>query len=175
MNDDVGSVEIICEPGVCAGWALRVDAFLDGADEAATSRSRVATVLEIEQIVAVRIDEYDTAVARVVHHFGGRDIHLRDGSRVEFRWELVVCDWRCSDCGIDTDAIDEYYMVHNPIWEQAIEAADGHLCIGCLERRLGRTLSACDFADVEINTSAHLRRSRRLTARLTGGATPKQG
>lgn len=160
-------VEIICEAGVNAGWALRVGTVFDDADSNGTTLRihRVATVLEIEQIISDRMVEYGTDVARVVHTFGGRDIHLRDGSRVEFRWELVVSDWRCADCGIDTDAIGEYYMVLDPLWEQ-VDAGEGHLCIGCLEHRLGRALSASDFSDAAVNCDVHLRRSEALVARL---------
>lgn len=47
----------------------------------------------------------------MVHHLDGRDLHLRDGSRIQYRWQLVVSDYRCVDCGIDTDAIGEYHML----------------------------------------------------------------
>jgi hypothetical protein len=78
----------------------------------------------------------------------------------------IESDWRCRDCGIDTDAIDEYYMVADPVWDPATDGMAGHLCVGCLERRLGRTLHAGDFTDWLINTTDQLRRSARLTARM---------
>ncbi len=79
---------------------------------------------------------------------------------------MTESDWRCRDCGVDTDAIDEYYMVADPVWKQAAKGVDGHLCIGCLERRLGRTLHSGDFTDRPVNTTSQLRRSPRLASRL---------
>jgi hypothetical protein len=80
---------------------------------------------------------------------------------------MIEPDWCCQDCGVDTDAIDEYYMVTDPLWEQATHGEiAGHLCIGCLEQRLGRTLHATDFTDYYVNTTHQLRRSPRLIARL---------
>jgi hypothetical protein len=80
---------------------------------------------------------------------------------------MIEPDWRCRDCGVDTDAIDEYYMVTDPVWDQAtLGEIDGHLCIGCLEHRLGRTLHANDFTDRPVNTTNQLPRSPRLASRL---------
>ncbi|MCV7064604.1 hypothetical protein H7H51_00795 [Mycolicibacterium farcinogenes] len=85
---------------------------------------------------------------------------------MEFRWQLIVSDWRCLDCGVDTDAIDEYYMLRDEVWEQAHPDIDGQLCIGCVEQRLGRGLSADDFTAQTVNTSTTLQRSTRLIDRL---------
>lgn len=79
--------------------------------------------------------------------------------------------WNCVDCGINTapsvpnraqfeawntlGAADinleisvtsqcEVYHVHPKIWRKA-GSVDGCLCIGCLERRLRRRLTAADF------------------------------
>lgn len=80
----------------------------------------------------------------------------------------------CADCGVDTYAIDEYYMVRHDVWQ----AAGGHrcsprcadwpdhsvmLCIGCLEQRLGRELCATDFLGAPCNQGA---RSVRMRARM---------
>jgi len=80
---------------------------------------------------------------------------------------MTESDWRCRDCGVDTDSIDEYYMVDDRVWEQAAKGLDGHLCIGCLEQRLGRTLHSGDFTDRPVNSTSRLRRSPRLTSRLS--------
>ena len=50
---------------------------------------------------------------------------------------------RCADCGVGTDTIREYYMVHDRVWEQAWAGrrkphhskvpGQEILCIGCLE------------------------------------------
>lgn len=79
---------------------------------------------------------------------------------------MAESNWRCRDCGVDTEAIDEYYMVADPVWKQVAHEVDGHLCIGCLERRLGRTLHSGDFTDRPVNSTSQLPRSPRLTSRL---------
>ena len=60
----------------------------------------------------------------------------------------------CNDCGTLTTPRTtrnkikarswEWYMVHNYVWAQA-GMTNGFLCIGCLERRLGRSLGPNDF------------------------------
>ena len=71
----------------------------------------------------------------------------------------------CKDCEIDTLAINEYYMVTAPVWEAACPEHRGMLCIGCLENRLGRQLTASDFTDAPINRGV-FQYSERLAARL---------
>jgi hypothetical protein len=169
LDGKAGSVEVVCEPGVSAEWVLEMSSFTEAEPAAAatSSRSRLSTMLGVEQAIAACVAEHAANVARVVHTFCGRDIHLRDGSRIEYQWVLVVCDWRCLDCSINTDTIDEYYMLRNEVWAQANPGIDGQLCISCVERRLSRTLTAADFTGGKINTSATLRRSPRLTDRLS--------
>jgi hypothetical protein len=78
--------------------------------------------------------------------------------------------WLCVDCGIDTapgfpdgpttlreieakgaspasiGADSEVYMIREAVWAKAgMEPFGGCLCIGCLERRLGRKLKPKDF------------------------------
>lgn len=65
----------------------------------------------------------------------------------------------CCDCGRDTAprAGDfEWYMVHDDVWRatQPWNEYGGEirfLCIGCLERRLGRRLASADFSDALVN------------------------
>jgi hypothetical protein len=82
----------------------------------------------------------------------------------------VTEDWLCVDCGINTapgipdgpttlreiaatgnsaatiDATSEVYMVRESVWKKAgMEPFGGCLCIGCLEKRLGRKLKPKDF------------------------------
>ncbi len=63
----------------------------------------------------------------------------------------------CADCGMDTTPCTgrrgcrhagrwEYYRVHDTVWAAA-GMSSGYLCIGCLERRLGRSLTRKDFPD----------------------------
>ena len=61
----------------------------------------------------------------------------------------------CHDCGINTLPLDfpdraEWYMVTNKIWK-AHGCGEGFLCIGCLEKRMGRTLTAKDFTVCPVN------------------------
>jgi hypothetical protein len=70
----------------------------------------------------------------------------------------------CVDCGSDTLAINEYYMVRKSIWQATgLKHNDGCLCIGCLEARIGRELKPKDFAVCPLNYPFHpkLRASER--------------
>jgi hypothetical protein len=94
----------------------------------------------------------------------------------------------CIDCGFDTVpgvprraemeqlfarqesvnlAIDEraeLYMVHDHVWKAAgVESWGGCLCVGCLEKRLGRRLTPDDFPPHIFNT--HLPGTPRLRER----------
>lgn len=71
----------------------------------------------------------------------------------------------CLDCGVDTNELGEYYMLRDTVWEQALPAVDGMLCIGCVEKRLGRELNGHDFIDAPINDD-HVNMSPRLLNRL---------
>jgi hypothetical protein len=77
---------------------------------------------------------------------------------LNYRGPNPVCISNCADCGVGTWTIGEYYMVHDEVWEQAWagrrKAWHGKvpgqeiLCIGCLEARIGRTLTYGDFTTV---------------------------
>lgn len=65
--------------------------------------------------------------------------------------------WKpCADCGTDTVPFEgpcEWYAVHDDVWAGAgMEEDGGFLCIGCLEKRLGRPLHRADFKHAPINT-----------------------
>ena len=78
----------------------------------------------------------------------------------------------CADCNSKMSHVREYYMVKNHVWEQAwancyrSPTGDGQLCIGCLERRIGRTLMRHDFNDAPANNLDDYM-SDRLRNRLT--------
>lgn len=76
--------------------------------------------------------------------------------------------WKCIDCEVDTFENNEYYMLYDSIWEAAgmIKYTPDMLCIGCVEKRIGRLLTAADFVDYPINTSSYFSRSDRLRDRL---------
>ena len=68
-------------------------------------------------------------------------------------------------------------MVHDHIWAEAGMRTDcglsGMLCIGCLERRIGRTLTKADFTSAGVNDLANPLHTARLKDRLTT-ATSRQ-
>jgi hypothetical protein len=74
-------------------------------------------------------------------------------------------DFKCAACEVNTLHIKEYYMVHDEIWKTVWPANRGMLCIGCVEARLGRALTAKDFTDAPVNTG-YFDYSERLAARL---------
>jgi len=77
----------------------------------------------------------------------------------------------CSDCNRDTNVIDEYYMVKDELWEQATATQQADkLCIGCLEKRIGRQLTKHDFNDAPVNELSYGTKSDRLRNRLTAEA-----
>jgi hypothetical protein len=78
----------------------------------------------------------------------------------------------CTDCDVDVMPCDprgypvdgwEGCMVHDRVWEAA--GGEGHVCVACLEARLGRMLTLQDFTDVPLNRE-HDFRSERLRGRL---------
>ena len=88
--------------------------------------------------------------------------------------------WRnpCLDCGKPTcpyQQPSEWYMVHDEIWAESgaptrtvmdERTCGSYLCIGCLEARLGRQLTAADFPDYPVNQPRPYNTAR-LNARLT--------
>jgi hypothetical protein len=76
----------------------------------------------------------------------------------------------CLDCEQDTASLGEFaYMVQDAVWAKAVPKDNGVvLCIGCLEKRLGRQLRGRDFKrEVLLNYSARFHRSHRLLDRLS--------
>lgn len=57
----------------------------------------------------------------------------------------------CADCGVDTAAIHEWFMVRDDVWHESGVQPDAFLCLACLEVRLGRELCPDDFLDVPMN------------------------
>lgn len=98
-------------------------------------------------------------------------------------------DTRCIDCGMETLSTEpgvptEHYSVHDHVWQQAGAGRRDHLCIGCLEQRLGRRLNRHDFKpDVAVNDPdfpqtdryAWSWRTDRLKDRLCREATGQRG
>ncbi|WP_306364498.1 hypothetical protein [Nocardia sp. CC227C] len=61
---------------------------------------------------------------------------------------------------------DEWYTVHDALWQHAGARPDSILCIGCLESRLGRRLRHNDFLDAPLNDPVYGQHSERLRHRL---------
>lgn len=72
----------------------------------------------------------------------------------------------CIVCKVDTGKIGEHYMLVDPVWNKVHTSAIGMLCIGCLEKRLGRKLVPSDFHPCYINNKNYGSRSARLTNRM---------
>lgn len=81
--------------------------------------------------------------------------------RVEEEFSML-----CRGCGVDTDAIDEYYMVQFDLWKIYVpkEIQRQVLCIGCLEGYLGRQLVSEDFIEAPVNYTDD--KSERLLNRM---------
>ena len=77
---------------------------------------------------------------------------------------------RCVDCNVDTFHIGESYMVHDSVWKKAgMKKSGGKLCVGCIEKRLGRKLNCRDFFMIGLNIQAYMfpfAASKRLRKRL---------
>ena len=65
----------------------------------------------------------------------------------------VLGAWECFSCGVDTFALGEDFYVHDELWRDY--GVEGMLCIGCLERRLGRKLTPEDFKGKGQDRPAH--------------------
>jgi hypothetical protein len=98
-----------------------------------------------------------------------------------FVWPRIVS--ACADCGIGTLKLGEWYMVNDDVWEQAWHGrrkwwhelpGQQVLCIGCLEKRLGRKLTRVDFTDALCNDPNEKYISERLRARLTATETRRR-
>ena len=60
--------------------------------------------------------------------------------------QALAVDWDDQGVTQTYGELTEIYMVKGPVWEAAgMEPMGGCLCIGCLEKRIGRTLTSKDF------------------------------
>ena len=73
---------------------------------------------------------------------------------------------KCLDCRevTTTSRASEYYMVHDDLWKTANADVVGMICVGCLEKRIGRQLNPLVFSDCPLNHYTH-GKSERLTQR----------
>ena len=67
-------------------------------------------------------------------------------------------------------ALGEWYMLEDSIWQQATRSAPAHhLCVGCLEERLGRRLIPDDF---NLAAPANATREEHLPDHLRAALAP---
>ncbi len=74
----------------------------------------------------------------------------------------------CLDCRIDTSKANELYMLQDETWKLTGLGKVGMLCIGCIEDRIGRELTATDFNDSYLNNFRTASKSARLVSRMKG-------
>jgi len=95
----------------------------------------------------------------------------------------ILCRSHCADCGLGTITLGEWYDAKRGVWDSAWagrrKAYHGKLpgqeilCIGCLERRIGRVLARDDFTDAPINDLGDCsHKSERLRDRLMRSPAP---
>lgn len=62
----------------------------------------------------------------------------------------------CKDCGVDIHSINELCYINDALWKYVCSRKPEIdtryvLCIGCIEKRLGRQLTPNDFVSCELN------------------------
>lgn len=133
-------------------------------------------------ILSKTVANYAAAGARVEvedgWEYGAISVHLYDvwiddeRFHPDFR-QMIEAHVQCLDCGVNTSEIGEDYMVFDDVWQAANPEEMGRLCVGCLEKRLGRELGPADFTHVYTNVWSNMdeedRKSERLLSRLKGG------
>ena len=74
----------------------------------------------------------------------------------------------CVECKVNTlrapKGIGEYYMVKHFVWALT-NGGKGMLCIGCVEKQIGRELTPNDFLDCPLNKDMDGRSERLLQRR----------
>ncbi len=89
----------------------------------------------------------------------------------------------CKDCGMETEpwpphrGTQEHYIVEDHVWQQAgmplakmaddfsLHGGGGCLCVGCIEKRLGRLLTTNDFAPLTLGLLKGCQNTPRLLSR----------
>jgi hypothetical protein len=60
---------------------------------------------------------------------------------------LDLAKFKCNDCSVNVVSIGEFYMCPPRVWRDELGlSCDDNLCIGCLEKRLGRRVGP--FIDI---------------------------
>lgn len=74
--------------------------------------------------------------------------------------------FKCRGCGILTNKIGEHYYIDSRLWLQANRQHNGMMCIGCVEARIGRSLTPKDFIPCPLHNPKKYFLSTRLKNRL---------
>ena len=77
----------------------------------------------------------------------------------------IEMSFKCLDCNINTNKIGEYYMINFKLWNKINPKDDGMICVGCVEKRLGRKLKRNDFTICPLNEN-YADMSKRLLDRV---------
>ena len=100
-------------------------------------------------------------------------VEAPEGEVLEFEDDFVYEDedyseFDCMDCNLNTLFNNEYYMINHSLWDSiTVETkGNGMLCIGCVEVRIGRSLTGADFTDAPINQVGFYNKSDRLLNRI---------
>jgi len=72
----------------------------------------------------------------------------------------------CLDCGVDTGKAGEHYMLISSTWQLTGLGPVGMLCVGDVEKRIGRKLNPADFNDSYLNRPRTGIISDRLRSRM---------
>jgi hypothetical protein len=73
----------------------------------------------------------------------------------------------CNDCGVDVLKIGDWYLAHPKVWEDQLGlSCNDNLCIGCLDKRLGREAICPDDITPILNTVAPDKLSATLLRRF---------
>jgi hypothetical protein len=74
--------------------------------------------------------------------------------------QALAADWNDQGVQLNINERSEIYTVKPAVWKAAgMEEMAGCLCIGCLEKRIGRTLVPKDFMRHEFNSLPGTKRS----------------
>jgi hypothetical protein len=92
---------------------------------------------------------------------------MTTATRHHFRHHDGKCDagrFICLDCQNDVLRGGEYYLLRDEVWLEANPQRRGMLCIGCVEKRLGRRMTPSDFQGAPLDH--HLINGPALSKRL---------
>ena len=80
----------------------------------------------------------------------------------EYCDQVDLSKYECIDCGVNTSEINEIYYLDI----EEVKNIEGHLCIDCMEKHLGRQLTENDFSYCQENMYWPNSKSEKLLNRL---------